>query len=79
MMQLPAGEVVRTKVVRLLYFVGAGGTCADFVWVVFVEAVCAAAINKWKDMERKSLIRKYQRQLNGSSSQSPSNVLQKSS
>ncbi|KAL0406725.1 UNVERIFIED_CONTAM: hypothetical protein Slati_3986400 [Sesamum latifolium] len=66
MMQLPGGEVVRTKLVRLLYFVGAG-------------AVCAAAINKWKDMERKSLIRKYQQQLNGPSSESPSNVVQKSS
>ncbi|KAK4420427.1 hypothetical protein Salat_1993000 [Sesamum alatum] len=62
MVPLPAGEVVRTKLVRLLYFVGAG-------------AVCAAAINKWKDMERKSMIQKYQQQLNGPSSESQSNVI----
>ncbi|PIN15955.1 hypothetical protein CDL12_11408 [Handroanthus impetiginosus] len=57
MIPLPAGEVIRTKLVRLLYFVGTG-------------AVCAVGINKWKEIERKSMIQK-QQQLN--------DVVQKSS
>ncbi|KAL3636931.1 hypothetical protein CASFOL_019230 [Castilleja foliolosa] len=61
MIQLPAGEVIRTKLVRLFYFVGAGG-------------VCAFGINKWKDLERKSMIQKQQQQqLNGPSMGNQSN------
>ncbi|GAV60709.1 hypothetical protein CFOL_v3_04238 [Cephalotus follicularis] len=35
------------KVLRLLYFVGAG-------------FICTAAINKWRELERKSLLQKQQ-------------------
>ncbi|OWM81445.1 uncharacterized protein LOC116192159 [Punica granatum] len=41
----PAGS----KVLRLLYFVGAG-------------FICTAAINKWRELERKSLQRQQQQQ-----------------
>ncbi|XP_057785209.1 uncharacterized protein LOC131002759 [Salvia miltiorrhiza] len=44
---LPPGDEVAPKLVRLLYFVGAG-------------IVCTVAINKWKEYEKKSMIQKEQ-------------------
>ncbi|KAL0353842.1 UNVERIFIED_CONTAM: hypothetical protein Sradi_2291300 [Sesamum radiatum] len=63
MIPVPAGEEVAPKLVRLLYFVGAG-------------VLCTAGINKWKDLERKAMIQK-QQQLNGPSVENPSDVVQK--
>ncbi|KAL0362616.1 UNVERIFIED_CONTAM: hypothetical protein Scaly_1216800 [Sesamum calycinum] len=60
MIPVPAGEEVAPKLVRLLYFVGAG-------------VLCTAGINKWKDLERKAMIQK-QQQLNGPSVENPSDV-----
>ncbi|KAL8507635.1 hypothetical protein ACS0TY_018248 [Phlomoides rotata] len=59
----PVGEEVGPKLVRLLYFVGAG-------------VVCTAGINKWKDLERKWAIQKEQ-QINESSAENPSTLVQK--
>ncbi|KAL1537694.1 hypothetical protein AAHA92_30181 [Salvia divinorum] len=60
---LPPGEEVAPKLTRLLYFVGAG-------------VVCTAAINKWKEYEKKSMIQKEQ-QLNESSPENSPAVVQK--
>ncbi|KZV30864.1 hypothetical protein F511_37097 [Dorcoceras hygrometricum] len=60
MIPVPVGEEVGPKLVRLLYFVGAG-------------VLCAAGINKWKDLERKSMIQKQQNVNGGSRLQNPSN------
>ncbi|KAH6780874.1 transmembrane protein [Perilla frutescens var. hirtella] len=60
---LPPGEEVAPKLVRLLYFVGAG-------------VVCTTAINKWKEFERKSTIQKEQ-QMNESSLENSSAVVHK--
>ncbi|KAK3026482.1 hypothetical protein RJ639_041779 [Escallonia herrerae] len=50
------GEEAAPKLVRLLYFVGAG-------------FICTAAINKWRELERKSVLQQ-QAQL----SENPSNA-----
>ncbi|CDP06022.1 unnamed protein product [Coffea canephora] len=47
---VPVGEEVGPKLVRFLYFIGAG-------------FVCTAAINKWRDLERKANIQKQQKEL----------------
>lgn len=60
---VPPGEEVAPKLVRLLYFVGAG-------------VVCTAAINKWKEFEKKSMIQKEQ-QPNGSPLENPSAAVHK--
>ncbi|KAK6134688.1 hypothetical protein DH2020_031613 [Rehmannia glutinosa] len=59
---VPAGEEVGPKLTRLLYFVGAG-------------VLCTAGINKWKDLEKKSIQK--QEQLNGPSLDNPSTVVHK--
>ncbi|WCJ32281.1 hypothetical protein M5689_013718 [Euphorbia peplus] len=53
----PAGP----KVLRLLYFVGAG-------------FICTVAINKWKEFEKKSIL-KQQQQQQQQDSQLPPNLL----
>ncbi|KAG8386429.1 hypothetical protein BUALT_Bualt03G0147800 [Buddleja alternifolia] len=64
MIPVPAGEEVAPKLVRLLYFAGAG-------------VLCTAAINKWRDLEKKSMIRKEEQELNVSSLENQSNPVQK--
>ncbi|EYU45031.1 hypothetical protein MIMGU_mgv1a017619mg [Erythranthe guttata] len=61
MIPVAAGEEVAPKLVRLLYFVGAG-------------VICTAAINKWKELERKALIQKEEQQLNQPPLDNPSTV-----
>ncbi|XP_022872603.1 uncharacterized protein LOC111391587 [Olea europaea var. sylvestris] len=63
MIPVPVGEEVGPKLARLLYFVGAG-------------FLCTAAINKWRDWERKSTIQK-QQQFNGQTLKNQSNGVQK--
>ncbi|KAL3508777.1 hypothetical protein ACH5RR_028178 [Cinchona calisaya] len=58
---VPVGEEVGPKVVRLLYFVGAG-------------FLCTAAINKWRDLEKKANIQKQQKELLENSSAKPNAV-----
>ncbi|KAL3652624.1 hypothetical protein CASFOL_002305 [Castilleja foliolosa] len=60
---VPVGEEVAPKLTRLLYFVGAG-------------VICTAVINKWRDLEKKSMFQKEQ-QLNGPSLDTPSTVVHK--
>lgn len=48
------------KLVRLLYFVGAG-------------FICTAAINKWRELEQKSILRQHQK---GQSLETPSPAVQ---
>ncbi|CAM8877123.1 hypothetical protein QQ045_019535 [Rhodiola kirilowii] len=52
------------KIVRLMYFVGAA-------------IVCTAAINKWRDLERKSILQQQQKLNDQSQSPSPDIALQK--
>ncbi|XP_022134299.1 uncharacterized protein LOC111006563 [Momordica charantia] len=57
----PAGP----KVLRFLYFAGAG----------FVFAI---AVNKWREMERRSLLQQHQKQmLNHQFSETPNDAVQK--
>ncbi|KAM7492520.1 hypothetical protein LguiA_035441 [Lonicera macranthoides] len=55
------GEEAGPKLVRMLYFVGAG-------------FICTAAINKWRDLERKSILKQ---QSTAKLSENPSDALQK--
>ncbi|CAK9151715.1 unnamed protein product [Ilex paraguariensis] len=61
------GEEGGPKLARLLYFVGAG-------------FICTAAINKWRDLERKFMIQKQQRldkEGLGQLSENPANAIAK--
>ncbi|XP_015899209.3 uncharacterized protein LOC107432557 [Ziziphus jujuba] len=54
----PAGP----KLVRLLYFLGAG-------------FICVASINKWRDLQRKSMVLQQQQQQQQQNQENPANAL----
>ncbi|KAH7512661.1 hypothetical protein FEM48_Zijuj12G0114600 [Ziziphus jujuba var. spinosa] len=64
----PAGP----KLVRLLYFLGAGYLLNLFRFSV----ICVASINKWRDLQRKSMVLQQQQQQQQQQNQeNPANAL----